>query len=162
MLRGFHREIMEDDGLTTKQKQLILCMIAERGIVSRACAVCGVSREVHYDGVRNNEAYKKWLVYVNETIIDWVEEKLYECIDDKNFNAIKFKLLSHGKSRGYNNDNQINLNIGNIIKIVYEDAPQIEQPFVDVVELEEEKQIDNQIILINGPEEGNNHSVPNA
>lgn len=123
-LEIFKRDLSEDTALTLKQRQMLVALCATKGIVTQASVLTGLSRQVHHDAMQTNENYKSYYARINEILLDWVEGKLFEIIEDKNFNAVKFFLTSKGKKRGYQDDNGVTINNNNtVIEIIYNEEP---------------------------------------
>ena len=129
----FNNEIMNCKELTKKRKKLLVALSMTKGNILKACQMTGLSREVHYLGMEEKN-YKNFYEQINEQLIDWVEDKFFSLIDKEDFRAISLFLTTKGKKRGYQLDNQININNQpNIIEIIYNEPKNIKE----IIELKE-------------------------
>lgn len=131
-----------------KKRAMIEALEKSLGIVSTACSQVGISRQTHYEWLKEDEKYKESVEDISEMAIDFVESKLHEKINGvtvQTFNskgepqiydqapsdtAIIFFLKTKAKKRGYIERQEIegNLNLsGNItfggIEMVRPDEP---------------------------------------
>jgi hypothetical protein len=96
------------------------------GIVSDAVKIAGIGRRTHYEWLHSDEEYRKAVQDIREVAKDFVESKLFECIQEKDITAIIFYLKTQAKDRGYA-DRELadNINIGEIkVQVVYVDGNQ--------------------------------------
>jgi len=80
---------------------MIKALEANRGIVTKACALVDIARQTHYRWLSEDPEYKAACEEVGETAIDSVEGKLYDLIDKGDTTATIFYLKTKGKKRGY-------------------------------------------------------------
>ena len=71
------------------------------GIVSTACEKAGISRQTHYNWLKDDLEYKEAVRAIEERTIDFAESHLHALIKDKNPAATIFFLKTKGKNRGY-------------------------------------------------------------
>jgi hypothetical protein len=71
------------------------------GNVTLACRNVGISRDTFYKWYKEDEAFKAKCSAIKETVIDFVESKLIERINEKDTTSIIFYLKTQGKGRGY-------------------------------------------------------------
>jgi len=84
-----------------KDKEKFLeVLAAKRGRVSDACEASNVGRATYYLWM-NDEAFSDRVKDVQEGLIDFVESKLFENIEENKTNEILFYLKTKGKARGY-------------------------------------------------------------
>jgi len=83
------------------KKMLIEAMEKCHGIVSDACKSVGVSRVTYYEYYKNDVKFKKSIDEIEGTVLDFVENKLFEKIDKGDVTCIIFYLKTKGKNRGY-------------------------------------------------------------
>jgi hypothetical protein len=97
------------------KKIFIESLVLHKGIITDACKSTGIGRTTVYDWIRLDEDFKKEVDLVNETVIDFVESKLFQKIegvymqDSENEvyktppsdTAIIFYLKTKAKKRGY-------------------------------------------------------------
>jgi hypothetical protein len=93
------------------KKELINAMEICHGIVSDACKSIGVSRVTYYEYYKKDEEFKKSIDDIENTVLDFVESKLFELIEKKDVAATLFYLKTKGKKRGYIEKSEIDHNI---------------------------------------------------
>lgn len=86
--------------LSERQEEFLATLTKTLGVVSQACDKLGIPRD-EYDTWLTNLEFKKRVNQVNETSIDFVENKLLQKINQNDLNAIQFYLKTKGKKRGY-------------------------------------------------------------
>ncbi len=84
-----------------KKDILIQNLITFKGNISKACEATGISRPTFYSWCKQPN-FKKKVEIAEQSILDHVESKLMDCIEDNYFPAIKYFLDNKGKDRGYN------------------------------------------------------------
>ena len=112
--------------LTTKQKQFLKAFEKHATNISKACKVVGIERQTHYDWKSRNLTYKEKVAAIEESMIDFAEGRLYQNIKDGKEQSILFFLKTRGKSRGYveKQELQVEANISGKeeIKVTFIDA----------------------------------------
>lgn len=83
------------------KKMLIDSMENCHGIVSDACKSVGVSRVTYYEYYNKDPEFKKAIDEIENTVIDYVEGKLFKLIEKCDVAATLFYLKTKGKKRGY-------------------------------------------------------------
>lgn len=87
---------------TRLRKQAFLKAFADSmGNITIACKSVGISRRAYYDWISKDAKFKEECDIVNESAIDFVENKLLSRINDNDTTAIIFYLKTKGKNRGY-------------------------------------------------------------
>ncbi len=71
------------------------------GIVTTSCQSVGISRITHYRWLEEDEEYKAKVLDIKNAAIDFVESKLFDCINSEKETSIIFYLKTIGKNRGY-------------------------------------------------------------
>lgn len=71
------------------------------GIVTTACKQVGISRQTHYEWLREDENYKAAVEGIADIALDFAESKLHKSIEGGSDTAIIFYLKTKGKRRGY-------------------------------------------------------------
>jgi len=84
-----------------RKARLLEVLRETRGIVSVACARCGVARRTFYVWLDADQDFKRSVEDVNEEAVDFVESKLLERIESGAERSIIFFLRTRGKPRGY-------------------------------------------------------------
>jgi len=98
-----------------EKKRMLEALRNTYGIVSEAVKIAGISRRIHYEWLHSDEEYRKAVQDVKEIAKDFVERKLFECIQEKNITGIIFYLKTQAKDRGYaDRDVSDSTNIGEI------------------------------------------------
>ena len=85
----------------TPKKTMLEALERSLGIVSTACEKAGVSRQTHYNWLKDDPEYKAAVDQIQESVIDFAESHLYKLIKEGNPAANIFYLKTKGKSRGY-------------------------------------------------------------
>ena len=85
----------------TPKKTMLDALERSLGIVSTACEKAGISRQTHYNWLKDDPEYKEAVRAIEERTIDFAESHLHALIKDKNPAATIFYLKTKGKKRGY-------------------------------------------------------------
>ena len=85
----------------TPKKTMLDALERSLGIVSTACEKAGISRQTHYNWMKDDPEYKEAVRAIEERTIDFAESHLHALIKDKNPAATIFFLKTKGKNRGY-------------------------------------------------------------
>ena len=85
----------------TPKKTMLDALERSLGIVSTACEKAGISRQTHYNWLKDDAEYKEAVRAIEERTIDFAESHLHALIKDKNPAATIFFLKTKGKNRGY-------------------------------------------------------------
>ena len=83
------------------KKKLLKALLDTRGLVLTACKKAKVSRSQHYKWCKVDKEYKASVDEINDMMVEGVESKLKDLIDDGNTAAIIFYLKTKGKDAGY-------------------------------------------------------------
>ena len=71
------------------------------GIVTTACKSVGISRQTHYQWMKEDEAYRQEVEGISDIALDFAESKLHKQIENNDTTATIFYLKTKGKKRGY-------------------------------------------------------------
>ncbi len=99
--------LREDDTLTEldikdpKKVAMIQALTKSLGVVKMACESVGISRQTHYNWIKDDEAYKQACDNLPEVVLDFAEHHLHKLISQGNPAATIFLLKTKGKKRGY-------------------------------------------------------------
>jgi hypothetical protein len=93
------------------KKELIQAMENCHGIVSDACLSVGVSRVTYYDYYKKDKEFKTTIDEIENTVLDYVEGKLFKLIDKGDVASTLFYLKTKGKGRGYIEKSEIDHNV---------------------------------------------------
>ena len=91
----------ELDNLSPKKKAMIEALTKALGIVKMACESVGISRQTHYNWLKDDPAYKEACDNLPEVVLDFAEHHLHKLISEGNPAATIFYLKTKGKVRGY-------------------------------------------------------------
>jgi len=99
--------LREDDTLTEldikdpKKVAMVQALTKSLGVVKMACESVGISRQTHYNWIKDDEAYKQACDNLPEVVLDFAEHHLHKLISQGNPAATIFLLKTKGKRRGY-------------------------------------------------------------
>ena len=99
--------LREDDTLTEldikdpKKVAMIQALTKSLGVVKMACESVGISRQTHYNWIKDDEAYKQACDNLPEVVLDFAEHHLHKLISQGNPATTIFLLKTKGKRRGY-------------------------------------------------------------
>ena len=99
--------LREDDSLTEldikdpKKVAMVQALTKSLGVVKMACESVGISRQTHYNWIKDDEAYKQACDNLPEVVLDFAEHHLHKLISQGNPAATIFLLKTKGKRRGY-------------------------------------------------------------
>ena len=80
---------------------MLKALEANLGIVTKSCEAVGISRQTHYNWMKDDNDYKKAVDELENVALDYAEGKLHNQIEKENATAIIFYLKTKGKKRGY-------------------------------------------------------------
>ena len=99
--------LRQDDTLTEldikdpKKIAMIEALTKALGVVKMACESVGISRQTHYNWLKEDPAYKEACKNLPEVVLDFAEHHLHKLISEGNPAATIFFLKTKGKGRGY-------------------------------------------------------------
>jgi len=99
--------LRENDSLTEldikepKKVAMIQALTKALGVVKMACESVGISRQTHYNWLKEDAAYKTACDNLPEVVLDFAEHHLHKLISQGNPAATIFLLKTKGKGRGY-------------------------------------------------------------
>ena len=94
-------EALKLDNLDTKKGAMIEALDKSLGIVSTACKMVDISRQTHYNWMKDDPEYKKAVDAIQDGVLDFAESHLYKLVKEGNPAATIFFLKTKGKKRGY-------------------------------------------------------------
>lgn len=89
------------DNLDTQKRNMIEALERSLGIVTTACQAANIARQTHYNWMKSDEAYAKAVRDIENRTLDFAESHLHKLIKDGNPAATIFFLKTKGKTRGY-------------------------------------------------------------
>lgn len=87
--------------LTANQKLLLKSLEQHLGIISKAAAACGMTRQSHYDWLKTSEEYRNAWKIIDEDCKDIIEDAIIQKILDGDTTMIIFAAKCRLKDRGY-------------------------------------------------------------
>jgi len=89
------------DKLEPKKANMVEALTKALGVVKIACESCGISRQTHYNWIKEDPAYEEACKNLPEVVLDFAEHHLHKLISEGNPAATIFFLKTKGKGRGY-------------------------------------------------------------
>ena len=93
----------------TKKEAFLMALKNNLGHISKSCKAANIHRRTYYSWIDKDEQFKQDCDDVSEGLIDLVESKLLENINNNDNTCIIFFLKTKGKSRGYIEKQEIEL-----------------------------------------------------
>jgi hypothetical protein len=93
--------LTELDKLEPKKQAMIEALTKSLGVVKMACETVGISRQTHYNWLKEDDAYRTACDNLPEVVLDFAEHHLHKLISQGNPAATIFFLKTKGKARGY-------------------------------------------------------------
>lgn len=93
--------LTELDSLSPKKRAMVEALTKALGVVKMACESVGISRQTHYNWLKEDEAYQQACVNIPDIVLDFAEHHLHKLISEGNVSATIFYLKTKGKGRGY-------------------------------------------------------------
>ena len=93
--------LTELDTLSPKKAAMVEALTKALGVVKMACESVGISRQTHYNWLKEDPAYKAACDNLPEVVLDFAEHHLHKLISQGNPAATIFLLKTKGKGRGY-------------------------------------------------------------
>ena len=113
--------------VATKEKFIEL-LKKSGGILKPACEALHMSRQTVLDWRKEDPEFDKACLEACELFLDEAESRLYAAVRRGNFKAVKFYLEHKGRSRGYDQHQDIDLTASVIRpRVIFEDDPERNQ-----------------------------------
>ena len=109
-------EKRERQSVSIKKKLMVEALTKSLGVVTTASKAIGVERRAHYRWMASDPEYKKAVEDILNISIDFAESKLYECIANNYFPAIKWFLECKGAKRGWRPTDTANEVVNKLVK----------------------------------------------
>lgn len=93
--------LTELDNLNPKKRAMVEALTKALGVVKMACESVGISRQTHYNWLKEDEAYQEACTNIPDIVLDFAEHHLHKLISEGNVSATIFYLKTKGKGRGY-------------------------------------------------------------
>ena len=95
------RERIRNKRMAYSKRKFIIALRECQGIVSNACKKLGIPREWFNICYKKSKVFRDHVDAVSQDVVDYVELKLLEAVEDNNVPAIIFYMKCKGKSRGF-------------------------------------------------------------
>jgi len=117
--------------MKVRKEKLIACLIDKKGIVTNACKQANITRKTFYQYCVDDPEFKAAVLDIQEVVIDFVENKLYDNIKRGDIASAIFYMKTKGKGRGYSERIEIDQKVGHY-KIDFNDIEIIDSPTEDI------------------------------
>lgn len=94
-------EAVKTNTSNNKKEAMLQALDKSLGIVSTAAKMVGIDRSTHYAWMKSDEDYKKAVDSIQDGVLDFAESHLYKLVKEGNPAATIFLLKTRGKTRGY-------------------------------------------------------------
>lgn len=94
-------EAVKTNKTDTKKEAMLEALDKSLGIVSTAAKMVGIDRSTHYAWMKDDPEYKKAVDAIQDGVLDFAESHLYKLVKEGNPAATIFLLKTRGKTRGY-------------------------------------------------------------
>lgn len=94
-------EAVKTNTSNNKKEAMLEALDKSLGIVSTAAKMVGIDRSTHYAWMKSDEEYKKAVDSIQDGVLDFAESHLYKLVKEGNPAATIFLLKTRGKTRGY-------------------------------------------------------------
>ena len=101
----------EQERTTEGKKRVLEALDKSLGIVTTACANAGVSQTQFYEWRRSDANFAEAVKAIDNKQLDFVEGKLLQNIKDNDTQSILFYLRTKGKSRGYTERTELQVEV---------------------------------------------------
>ena len=83
------------------KKAMIEALEKSLGVVTTACKTVGISRQTHYEWLREDGQYRDAVDDIGDVALDFAESQLHKQIQSGEVSSTIFYLKTKGKKRGY-------------------------------------------------------------
>ena len=83
------------------KKAMIEALEKSLGVVTTACKTVGISRQTHYEWIREDDQYRVAVEDIGDVALDFAESQLHKQIQSGEVSSTIFYLKTKGKKRGY-------------------------------------------------------------
>lgn len=87
--------------MTQRKKDMLKALEKSLGVVTTACKSVGIERKTHYRWLEKDSKYAEAVADIKNISLDFAESQLHKRMNDGSDTAIIFFLKTQGKSRGY-------------------------------------------------------------
>lgn len=101
----------EQERTTEGKKRVLEALNKSLGIVTSACNAANVSQTQFYEWKRTDADFAEAVKMIDNKQLDYVEGKLFENIKDNDTQSILFYLRTKGKSRGYTERTELQVDV---------------------------------------------------
>ena len=101
----------EQERTTEGKRRVLEALDKSLGIVTTACARAGVSQTQFYEWKRTDAEFAEAVKAIDNKQLDFVESKLFDNINKNDTQSILFYLRTKGKSRGYTERTELQVEV---------------------------------------------------
>lgn len=101
----------EQERTTEGKKRVLEALDKSLGIVTTACGRAGVSQTQFYEWKRTDAEFAEAVKAIDNKQLDFVESKLFDNINKNDTQSILFYLRTKGKSRGYTERTELQVDV---------------------------------------------------
>ena len=109
-----------------QKRAMIEALEKSLGIVTTAAKQVGISRQTHYNWLKEDEKYKEAVDDIQDIALDFAESKLHKQIEKEDTIATIFYLKTKGKRRGYIERTEVDNRYPEGVQVVMKNANSIE------------------------------------
>lgn len=91
-------------GMAPRKKKMVEAMSKHLGIITSACQEVGISRETHYQWLKNDKDYADAISALDSRKDDVIEKAFLSLVIDKNPQAVIHAVKTKLKYRGYGDE----------------------------------------------------------
>lgn len=95
---------MADDtqqNATPKKAAMLIALESSMGNITASAKEVGIERSTHYRWLESDADYKSAVESLNDVVVDFAEQALFDRVRAESDTAIIFLLKTRGKKRGY-------------------------------------------------------------
>ena len=101
----------EQERTTEGKRRVLEALDKSLGIVTTACGRAGVSQTQFYEWKRTDAEFAEAVKAIDNKQLDFVESKLFDNINKNDTQSILFYLRTKGKSRGYSERTELQVEV---------------------------------------------------
>ncbi len=117
--------------LDPRKQRMMECLKKSMGNITLACESSGVSRQTHYDWLKDDENYKKANDDLPDIILDFLENALYKKVQAGDTTAIIYGLKSKGRKRDWQEKQEVDHSV-TFNPVIEMERRLIEEPVIDI------------------------------
>lgn len=103
------------------KKAMLDALSKSLGVVTTACKKVGVGRTTYYDWLKEDEEFANEVKSIQDIALDFAESQLHKQIGEGSTAATIFYLKTKGKTRGYQENQAIDLNTSGDVNVNFKE-----------------------------------------